>query len=153
MQRVACLVEVDGWEPKQIESCLDQLRMTNNDIDALLELFLIPQLATMRRNCLTKDSDAKTRLAQDPFKAPRHIVLAGERGVHLAAPTLTKLFSNILDELTFLRMDDLLRQLWSLRNEKRNQAALLRIQTLGPYLTDAKGMVRVKEQTMEDEAH
>jgi len=35
MERVAGLVEVDRREPQQIESCLDQLRMPDDNLDAI----------------------------------------------------------------------------------------------------------------------
>src|SRR5258708_11558182 len=35
----------------------------------------------------------------------------------------------------------------------RNETTLLRVESLGPYLAETEGMIRVEEQPMEDEAH
>jgi hypothetical protein len=44
MERVARLIEIECWEGQQIETRLDQLRVTDDDFNACLKLLLIPKL-------------------------------------------------------------------------------------------------------------
>jgi hypothetical protein len=48
VKRVAGFVEVERRKRQQVESCLHQLRVTDHDLDALLQLLLIPELALER---------------------------------------------------------------------------------------------------------
>src|SRR5260370_24415870 len=62
MQGIAGLIEVDRREPQQVESCFDQLRMSNDNLDAIPDLLLVPLLPLQRRNRGTKHSHMEASL-------------------------------------------------------------------------------------------
>src|SRR5260370_28985646 len=44
MERIAGLVEVDRREPQQVESCFDQLAVTDDNLDSIGDLLVVPLL-------------------------------------------------------------------------------------------------------------
>jgi hypothetical protein len=64
VKRVAGLVEIERRKCEQIESCLHQLRVTDHDLDALLQLLLIPELALERGDGRAQDRDTETCAAK-----------------------------------------------------------------------------------------
>src|SRR5260370_41154260 len=64
VKRIAGLIEVDRREPEQVESCLDKLGMSDDNLDAVSDLLLVPLLPFERRDRGAKDRDAEARLTE-----------------------------------------------------------------------------------------
>src|ERR1700724_2741922 len=80
-------------------------------------------------------------------------MLAGEGSEDLAPPALAQLFPNILDELAFLRVQLFFWKIGGSGDQEWHQAFGLWIEPLFPYLSDAKGMVRIEHEAMQHQAH
>ncbi len=48
MKRIARLVEIQRWKPEEIKPRFDQLRVTDDDLDAILDLLLVPEFPPQR---------------------------------------------------------------------------------------------------------
>ena len=102
MQRIAGLIEIQCRKGQQVEARLHQLRMTDHDFDASLQLPLIPLLALIRGNRRAQNGDTESGLPQDYIQPKRDILHARIGCVHLAAPALPELLTNVGDEGAFL---------------------------------------------------
>ena len=112
--------------------------MTNDDIDAILDLLFLPKLPAKRWNRRTQDCYPEACLNQNPFQTPGDIVLASEGRIYLAAPALSKFLADVFDQSAFLWEDGLLRQVRGRRHQKWDEPALLRIETFAPWLVLAE---------------
>src|SRR5260370_10468786 len=135
MERIAGLVELDRRDPQQVESCLDQLGMTDDNLDSIRDLLLVPLLPFQRRDRGTQDSYTEARLTENPFQPLRYIMLSSEGSEDLAPPALAQLFTNILDELSFLGVQFFLRKIGRGGDQERYLTFVLRIETLAPDLS------------------
>ena len=102
VERVARFVEVERRKGQEIETCLHQPWMADDNLDAGAKLPLIPRLPLVGGNRGTKHRNTKALLLEDLLQATGNVVLAREGGVDLAPPPLAQLLTDILDEAPLL---------------------------------------------------
>ncbi len=66
----------------------------------------------------------------------------------LTSPPLPQFLSDVLDEGPLLGIEEVLRQLWSFRHQKWNEAALLRVELLAPNLPNAERVEAILSPTL-----
>src|SRR5579885_2413470 len=126
--------------------------MGDYDLDTLFDLAGIPRLPLRRIHARAQDCRSDSLVHHDSLQSRGHIMLLGVDCEHLATAPFLQFVLDLFNELSFLRIKLIFREILALCDDKTNVALEFGIKLSAVESSETIGMVRIEQQGVEHRA-